>query len=104
MEELEFYWQKPRKKKDDEIRIEIPGFRKEEITATLTKKSISIRAEKRIKQIKKEGGIIQNEKFSRSFSTVLPLPTEINGDDYIIEIKDDAVLMKKRQKKIKSLK
>ena len=85
------------------MRLDIPGFDKDEIKVQLTKNSISISASKK-SHVKESGkGFYREEASASSFSKSMVLPKEIEPKDYEIEIKDGAIVLKKKKKKLEAL-
>ncbi|OFZ56428.1 MAG: hypothetical protein A3D92_24935 [Bacteroidetes bacterium RIFCSPHIGHO2_02_FULL_44_7] len=94
-----FYWEKGAK----DLRIDIPGFDKDEIKVELSKNSITISASKK-SHVKESGKDFYREEASASsFSKSMMLPKEIDPKGYEVEIKDGVVVLKKRKKKLEQL-
>jgi len=94
-----FYWEEDTK---DSMVLDMPGFDKDEIKVQLTKNSIIISASKK-SHVKESGKDFYREEASASsFSKSMTLPKEIDPKDYEIGIKDGAVVLKKRKKKLEA--
>ncbi|MEK6888155.1 MAG: Hsp20 family protein [Candidatus Aenigmatarchaeota archaeon] len=95
-----FYWEKEDEK---DISIDIPGFKKDEITVKLAKNMLTVSASKKSTKEEKGKNIYKAEAFSSSSSKSITLPAKINPEDYQIEIKDGKVVLKKKKKVEKSV-
>lgn len=94
---FKFYWEEPFQKDDPHIKIEVPGFRKEEIKVRLAKDMLTIKAVKRAHKTESRNGYYKEEAFASSFTKSLTLPNKINPRDFEIEIKDGSVALKHKK-------
>lgn len=94
-----FYWQEPYEKKDPNIKIEVPGFGKDEIRVNLTTSSITVSASKKDHRVKKGRNFYREEAFASSFSRTTALPHKIRPEDFDVVIKDGVVMLKRKKKK-----
>ena len=98
-----FYWEEPYEQKEAQptepsIRIEMPGFSKDEITAKLANNMITVSASKKSHEVKKGRNFYREQASSSSFSKSVALPHEINARDFEVVIKDGIVMLKKKKK------
>lgn len=106
---LRFYWEEPVGKEgqpesagtertQEEMRIDIPGFRKGEIRASLSGNMITVSASRKSRQVQKVRGFYSQESFTNSFSKSMTLPGGISPKDFEVIVKDGAVLLKRKKK------
>jgi len=76
-----FYWEEPYNKKEPNVRIEVPGFKNDEIKVTLTNNMITVSASRKGQKIEKGKNFYREEAFSSSFSKSLSLPHKINAEE-----------------------
>jgi HSP20 family protein len=102
-----FYWEEPmnfsREKKASEIqqpiiKIEVPGFTRDEIKVSMEKNILTVNAQKKSKSESKGKGFYSFSASSSAFSRSIALPSQINSKDLEINIKDGAVTLKKKKK------
>ena len=94
-----FYWEEPYHKKEPNVRIEVPGFKNDEIKVSLTSNMITVSAAKKGQKIEKGKNFYREESFARSFSKSMSLPHKINAEDFEVVVADNAVMLKKKKKK-----
>ncbi len=97
-----FYWEEPYEQEPrtaaPSIKIEMPGFKKDEIKATLTNNMITVSASKKAHQVQKGSSFYREEASASSFSKSMMLPGEIDQKQFEVVVKDGAVLLKRRRK------
>ena len=101
MKNFKFYWEVP---KEDDIRINVPGFLKNEITVKLSGASLKIRAEKKSVKVEKGKGFHREESFARTFSKHISLPRRIDPHEFAVSISDGEVVLKRRVHERKRIK
>ncbi len=94
-----FYWEE-NKAPEKGINIELPGFSKDEIKVTIENGFATINAAKKEHSVKRGRNFYSEEAFSQSLNRSFSLPEDIKPDEISIEIKDGAVEIKKKKKKI----
>ena len=94
-----FYWEEPYGKKEPDINIGVPGFKRDEITVNLTSNSITINAAKKVHSVQKNKNFYKEEAFASSFSRSMSLPHKINTEDFDVVVSDNSVILKRKKKK-----
>lgn len=94
-----FYWEEPHGKKEPNINIGVPGFKRDEITVNLTSNSITINASKKVRKSEKGKNFYTEEAFASSFSRSMSLPHKINAEDFDVVVSDNSVMLKRKKKK-----
>ncbi|MBI2173276.1 MAG: Hsp20/alpha crystallin family protein [Candidatus Aenigmarchaeota archaeon] len=90
-----FYWEEP---KGGNMKIEMPGFRKDEISAKIEGGMLTISAAKKSHREKKGKGFYAEESSSSSFTKSISLPEGVKAGDISLEIRDGVVVIKKKKK------
>ncbi len=98
-----FYWEEPYEEEKSQaaipsMKIEMPGFRKDEIRAKLSDNMITVSASKKAHEVRKGKNFYREEASASSFSKSMTLPHEIDSRDFEIVIADGAVLLRKKKK------
>jgi HSP20 family protein len=93
-----FFWEEPFDSDEPNIRIEVPGFRKDEITVNLSHSSLTINASKKDRKVEKGKGFYSEESFVSSFSKSVSLPHRIDPRGFDVVVEDGAVVLKKRKR------
>ncbi|MBI2579299.1 MAG: Hsp20/alpha crystallin family protein [Candidatus Aenigmarchaeota archaeon] len=93
-----FYWEKP---KGGDMKIEMPGFRKDEISVKMEGGMLTVSAEKKSHRKEKGKGFYKEEASFSSFSRSVSMPEGAGGKDFEVDIEDGAVKLK-RKKKVKN--
>ena len=70
------------------IRVELPGFKREDINVSLQEGSLVISGERPAEKLSDETGILRQERFYGKFSRALTLPAEVAGDKVKAVYKD----------------
>jgi HSP20 family molecular chaperone IbpA len=100
-ENFRFYWEEPFDEpfghREPSVRIEVPGFRKNEITVRAMDSSIIVSASKKDQKIEKGRNFFSHESFASSFTKSMPLPDGISGSDFDISVVDGAVVLKRKK-------
>ena len=97
MDRFKFYWEKGDK---NELRIEVPGFRRDEIKVSLSGGSLNISASKKQHDVKKGKDFYREESYSTSVSRSFLIP-HINPSKFDIAINDEVVIL--RHKPVKNI-
>lgn len=95
-ESFRFYWEDQPKRKLSDLRIEVPGFRKDEIKAAITNDSIIVKANRKDKKVIKGKNFYREKASASSLSKSMMLPKEINPENFSIVIRDGEVILKKK--------
>lgn len=98
MENFRFFWEEPFDSEEPNVRIEVPGFKKDEITVNLSHSSLTINASKKDKKVEKGKGFYSEESFASSFSKSVSLPHKIDPDSFEIIIHDGSVELRKKRR------
>ena len=84
-EDYQFYWQQPvqkksaeKKKAPSEMKFDMPGFKKDEIRATLNGHGITITAQRKSHNIQKSKDFYSESKSSSSFSRTFILKSNFS--------------------------
>lgn len=88
--------------KEIQIRAEIPGIDKEDLSVTVTDRALSIKGESRHEEQSEEGELHRREIRSGSFSRTVTLPEEVDGQKAVASYKDGVLeirLPKRRRSK-----
>lgn len=88
-----FFWEEPFNSDEPNIKIEVPGFKKDEITVNLSHSSLTISASKKDKKIEKGKGFYSEESFASSFSKSVSLPHKIDPEEFSVMTEDGAVFL-----------
>ena len=98
---FKFYREEPLKKEEPSVKIDVPGFKKGEISVKLTKNSLIIEASKQANKAERGKGYYKEESFVRSFMKSVSLPHEVDPKHFQIVISDGHVVLMpaKRAKK-----
>ncbi len=91
----QFYWEKP---KGGDMKIEMPGFGKDEIHAKIEGGMLTVSAGKKSHSEEKKKGFYMEESSSSSFTKSMSLPEGVKAEDISIEIRDGVVVIKKKKK------
>ena len=90
-----FYWEKP---EGGDMKIEMPGFRKSEMSVKIEDGMLSVSAGKKSHRQEKKKGFYMEESSSSSFTKSMSLPEGIKAGDISLEIMDGVVVIKKKKK------
>ena len=95
-----FYWEKP---EGGDMKIEMPGFRKDEISLNITRNHIEIRAAKKQESRKIGKNFFRHEQSANGVSRSFTLPEEIDADNAKAKLEDGVleITAKKRLQKKK---
>lgn len=96
MEEFKFYWEK---EKHREIKLEVPGFARNEIKAKLTADALTVTAASRQHDVEHGQHYYKEEHSSQSFTKSIAFPKKINPSNYEVKISDEFVVIKKKKSK-----
>lgn len=96
MKKFRFYWDS---RSEPQLKIDVPGFKKDEIKVHLTASSMSVSASKKAHREEKNKNFYRAEAFASSFSRFMSLPNGINPGDLEVEIRDGSVVLKRKKKK-----
>ena len=94
-----FYWEESREKDEPRIKIELPGFAKDEIKVSIDKGYVNILAEKKKQKIERGKDFYREETFQQSSSRLVSIPEGLNPEDLGIKIQDSSVEIKRKKKK-----
>jgi HSP20 family protein len=93
-----FYWEEKKKEiPENEIKIELPGYNKDEISVTIDNNMANISASKKQHSVRKGKNFYAEQETAQSISRSFTLP-ELNKKELDIEIKDGVVTIKKKKK------
>ncbi len=95
-----FYWEGRHDKKEPDIRIEVPGFKKDEITVTIQNNMLSVSGRKKSHKVEKGRGFYRESASSSSFQKSVTLPLDLTPGNFEPVVRDGAVEIKKKKKKI----
>ena len=106
---FKFYWEEPieaiqkqpgrRQHEVKELRIEVPGYSKNEIRASLTRNSITISASKHQHDVRRGQGFYHEQQSTNSFSRSVSLPSVIDPAHFEVVIGDGTVSIRKKTAK-----
>ena len=103
MKKFHFYWEEPYGRKEPTvIHIEIPGFRKDEITVNISSSRLEISASKKSRKVQRGKDFYREEAFTRSFSKIMSLPHGIRPEDFDLRIEDGSVTLKRKKKRVEA--
>ncbi len=88
--------------KDIQIKAEVPGIDKEDLTVTVSERTLTIKGESRHEEESGEGELHRREIRSGSFSRTLTLPEDVDGAKAVAKYKDgllELTLPKRRRSK-----
>ncbi len=88
------------------IRLELPGMKREDIEVSLQDGALIISGERKEEQVSEETTVHRQERYFGKFSRVLTLPTAVSGDKVKAQYKDgilNVTLPKAEEAKPKSI-
>lgn len=97
---FKFYWEEPFEREEPNIKIDVPGFRKDNIKVKLTRNVLTIKASKKASKTEKGNGYYKEESFASSFVKAVSLPHEINPRDFHVVVSDGHVILKRKKKEV----
>ncbi|MDI6722879.1 MAG: Hsp20/alpha crystallin family protein [Candidatus Aenigmarchaeota archaeon] len=94
-----FYWEEDPKGKS--IRIEVPGYNKNEIKVGIEGGMLIVSAEKKSHKKEKGKGFYKEEASFSSFHKSMSMPESVTGRDFDVSITDGKVELKKKKKAVR---
>ena len=90
-----YYWEKGAAagKSPEAVAIDVPGFSKDEIKISVANDTLTIKAEKRRRNVERGKNFYKESRSSSSFVKTFPLP----GKNFIVAVKDGAVVVRKKK-------
>lgn len=88
--------------KEIQVKAEVPGFDREDLSVTVTDRTLTIKGESRKEEEREEGDLHRREIRSGSFSRTLTLPDDVDGAKAKAKYKDgllELTLPKRRRSK-----
>jgi HSP20 family protein len=97
--DFKFYWENEKPPRVDSLNFDVPGFKKDEISASLKDGTLFIRAKTSKNRIKRDANSYHEESISSSFMKSFILPKGFDRSDFSLDIEDGVVKLKRVKKK-----
>ena len=100
--DMKFYWEEPyrenRLTNEAHIKIDVPGFKKDEIKVTVKNNVLSVSARKKSQKTEKGKNFYRQESFVSSFEKSMTLPFNFDAKMFDLNVNDGSIKIRKKKK------